>query len=510
MPDDDNGEQLAARFEELLRGVDHAQTSTTKYRQFEEFLAKATDNPPGAIYTTYVAKAGNFDVRMTQSVRARNASFRVALVPNELDLAPVAEQATRLAAERNLGISVLVVFDSPTGWRPRWGVEPFPRNAGLAGGPAGSMSPLEQVLGFKLQRYHYQPAEPPGPADPQTGGAVRAPRNPIAAIPPIVDPRIRRMLRNAVASSNAIMLVGPPGTGKSTLVEEIVRESAADPAAYGLSYGHNLSVVTPDESWTTRDLVGGISIEADGQLKFAPGHVLRAVAADNWLLLDEANRADLDKIFGGLLTWLAGQQVTVGRATPGSPAEIILSWFSDAKSIVEEIPAANGQPAATVYRAGRDWRLLGTYNSLDAHRVFRLGLALGRRFAQIPVPPPTPELFREIIQQRLEGVLNGETGERVADTVARIYEIHDASRAVALGPALFLSIPHYVRAGIKPHSDEPDRPEELIAKAYLSSFGTWLARLDDSVLDALGAGMSQNDALGSQWEWVREQLPNLA
>ena len=510
MPDDDDGEQLAARFEELLRGVDHAQTSTTKYRQFEEFLGQTLGVPPGAIYTTHIAKAGNFDVRMTQSPRARNASFRVALVPNELDLAPVIEQATRLASERNLGISVLVVFDSPTGWRPWWGVEPSPENAGAAGRPAGNMSPLERVLGFRLQRYSYQPPEPSGRADQETGGAVRAPRNPIAAIPPIVDLRIRRMLRNAVASSNAIMLVGPPGTGKSTLVEEIVRESAADPAAYGLSYGHDLSVVTPDESWTARDLVGGISIEADGQLKFAPGHVLRAVAADKWLLLDEANRADLDKIFGGLLTWLAGQQVTVGRDTPGSPAEIILSWSGEAKSAVEQIPAANGQPAANVYRAGREWRLLGTYNSLDAHRVFRLGLALGRRFAQIPVPPPTPELFREIIQQRLEGILNGETGQWVADTVARIYEVHDASRAVALGPALFLSIPRYVSAGTRPNCGEPGSKEELIAEAYLSAFGTWLARLDDDVLDALGTGMSQDDALGSQWEWVREQLPNLA
>lgn len=269
MPDHDNGEQLAARFEDLLRGVDHAQTSTTKYRQFEEFLGPTLDILPGAIYTSHIAKAGNFDVRMTQSDRARNASFRVALVPNELDLSPVAEQAARLAAERNPGTSVLVVFDSPTGWRPWWGIEASPENAGAAGRPAGDMNPLERVLGFRLQRYPYQPVEAPVPRDQETGSAIRAPRNPIAAIPPIVDPRIRRMLRNAVASSNAIMLIGPPGTGKSTLVEEIVRESAADPVAYGLSCRHDLSVVTPDESWTARDLVGGISVEADGQLKFA-------------------------------------------------------------------------------------------------------------------------------------------------------------------------------------------------------------------------------------------------
>jgi MoxR-like ATPase len=245
------------------------------------------------------------------------------------------------------------------------------------------------------------------------------------------------------------MLVGPPGTGKSTLVEQMVRESAEQPEAYGMTYGHELSIVTPDESWTARDLVGGTTIGQDGELQFAPGHVLQAIAADKWLLLDEANRADLDRIFGAMLTWLAGQQVSVGRDTPGSSAEIILTWSDQARSEVVDFEPADGRAAATVYRAGREWRLLGTYNSLDAYRVFRLGLALGRRFAQIPVPPPSSELFRQIVQQRVEGILENQAGQRVADVVARIYEVHSAVRALALGPALFLTIPDYVEAGLR-------------------------------------------------------------
>ena len=54
-------------FEQLLRGVDHAATSTTKYRLFERYLGGRLGLPPEAIYTTYVKKPGNFDVRMTQS-----------------------------------------------------------------------------------------------------------------------------------------------------------------------------------------------------------------------------------------------------------------------------------------------------------------------------------------------------------------------------------------------------------------------------------------------------------
>ena len=508
MPD---GSEIPEEFERLLRGVDHAATSTTKYRNFENYLGRVLDVPPETIYTTYVKKPGNFDVRMTQSARARNAPIRVALLPSVDDLPFVKDLAGRIAQERSPGTSIVLACEKPSAWRPWWGVEPAtpPWSPGMP----GPLRPLMTVPGFELVTYPFVPEEPT-PADRHAvttrpvEPTPRLPPSPIAAIPLVLDPRIRRMLRNAVASSKAIMLVGPPGTGKSTLVEQMVAETAERPGAYGLIHSHELSIVTPDESWTARELVGGFTVGPDGGLEFAPGHVLQAIAADKWLLLDEANRADMDRIFGGMLTWLAGQQVTVGRDTPGSSAEVILTWSDEAESDVQEFQPGDGRAASTIYRAGKDWRLLGTYNSLDAHRVFRLGLALGRRFAQIPVPPPSVELFQQIAHQRVEGMLEGSTGQRVADVVARIYEIHAASKAVALGPALFLSIPGYVEAGMR--DEQAASANELIAEAYLSSFGTWLARLDDDTLEELGRQMSQDDALGGEWSWVLEQLSNLA
>jgi len=508
MPD---GSEILREFERLLRTVDHAATSTSKYKGFENYLGQLLGVPPETVYTTFVRKPGNFDVRLTQSPRARNALVRVALLPSVDDVPFVRDLADRVARERSPGTSVVLACDEPSGWRPRWAVEPA--TPPWAPGAPGPLLPLTAVPGYELVTYPFVPEVPTSaalltlttrPAEP----TPRLPASPIAAIPLVLDPRIRRMLRNAVASSKAIMLVGPPGTGKSTLVEQMVAEAAERPGAYGLSSGHELSIVTPDESWTARELVGGVTVGSDGGLEFAPGHVLQAIAADKWLLLDEANRADLDRIFGGMLTWLAGQQVTVGRDTPGSSAEIILTWSDEAGSDVQDFQPGDGRAAATIYRAGQDWRLLGTYNSLDAHRVFRLGLALGRRFAQIPVPPPSAELFQQIVQQRVEGVLEGQAGPRIADVVARIYGIHAASKAVALGPALFLSIPGYVAAGVR--DEHAASLGELVAEAYLSSFGTWLARLDDDTLEELGSQMGRDDALGGEWSWVLEQLRNLA
>src|SRR5690606_32270056 len=93
---------------------------------------------------------------------------------------------------------------------------------------------------------------------------------------------------------------------------------------------HDPLWATPDESWTTRDLVGGDTI-VDGHIRFRPGWVVRAIADDRWLVLDEANRADMDRIFGGLLTWLSGGTVAIGSEHSGADArEILLGWTTGA------------------------------------------------------------------------------------------------------------------------------------------------------------------------------------
>lgn len=508
MPDEDSGEHLAAQFDQQLRDINHGQTSTTKYRNFEKFLGDVLGIAPAKIYTSHILRPGNFDVRMTQSPRARDAALRVALAPEAEDLGSIVSQSQRLVKESKPGSSILVVAKNPSGWRPTWGMQPNVQGEGNTLPVPGDMGRLTSIQNFTLDKYDYKPMRPEDVIPPARQVAADALPSPIATIPPIVDQRIHRMLRNAIASSKAIMLVGPPGTGKSTLVEEIVKECEANPKAYGMTHPHLLSTVTPDESWTTRDLVGGTTVDEKGNLVFAPGHVLQAIEADKWLLLDEANRADLDRIFGGLLTWLSGQQVTVGRKTPGSATEITLSWSDDPRSHVDR--------DKTTYRAGKEWRLLGTYNSLDAHRVFRMGLALSRRFAQVPVPPPPADQFHDIVRQRLEENLEGPLGDHVAEKIARVYEIHANSKAAALGPAPFLSILEYVGTGLEANpldlrtAANPNAADELISEAYLSSFGTWLARLDDDILDELGTGLRGDDALGNQWDWVREQLPNLA
>jgi hypothetical protein len=266
-------------------------------------------------------------------------------------------------------------------------------------------------------------------------------------------------------------------------------------------------------------------------LRFRPGRVLDAIANDRWLVIDEANRADLDRIFGGLLTWLSRQQVTVGRASTkvGSPL-VRLGWTDEVTSFAEgtdRLTEADVGVDPIDYWAGSEFRLLGTYNALDAQRVFRFGLALGRRFAQVPVPPAEVADFRAILETPAAEIADAKVRERVISTVVALYRSHHSTAGARLGPAMFLSIPEYVAKGIAladlvglDASDE-EQVLGLTLEAYLLSTGSWLARLDehselpelaqqlttpsvDEGGDPVPAALSQGE-----WDWIAGQLPTI-
>lgn len=351
-----------------------------------------------------------------------------------------------------------------------------------------------------------------------TAVSVAAVPVPEPSEPPVrVDDRIRRMVRTAIRSAPAVILVGPPGTGKTTLLREVFDEVERNPAAYGLSTFADPLWATPDESWTVRELVGGDTI-VDGAIQFRPGWVLRAIAGNTWLVLDEVNRADMDRIFGGLLTWLSGGSVTLGTASTdlGAP-HIELAWSDNVASQVEGIDEKGvfaGVGGKVRYSAGKGWRLLGTYNALDAQRVFRFGAALGRRFVRVPIPAPSPALFAEVLAERAEGIPAG-----VRAGVDGLYNAHYAKEETQLGPAVFLAMCSYLRAslpspGVSDGSGAgtPAAVDDgkALAEAYVVHAGTWLAHLDRRDLDALGERVRSGVMSPEEWSWVTQMIRSLA
>lgn len=187
----------------------------------------------------------------------------------------------------------------------------------------------------------------------------------------------RSLLSRVVAELLAgrhVLLVGPVGTGKTSLAIKLCE-----------ALGYAPLTATASAEWTAADIVGGFwpRTEGDGKTTFAfrPGVFTEAVFANwspgpeqdgetlwsrhpvggRWLVLDELNRADMDRAMGGLFTAMETRRLRVPLQGTDSIG-------------TTEVPIP------------QDFRVIATMNTADRHYLFKLSEALRRRFAFIEVP----------------------------------------------------------------------------------------------------------------------------
>lgn len=240
---------------------------------------------------------------------------------------------------------------------------------------------------------------------------------------------LEKQINSAIKMGKNIILIGAPGTGKSKVAQQICEH-----------FTYDYDMVTASYNWSNYEIIGGYKINKDKDMYFDEGILLKSIKdsennciKNKWLIVDELNRADIDKAFGSLFSVLAGDEVT-------------LSYEKDGKNIVIRSQAKHeilDRIETHEYIIPHGWRLIATMNSYDKASLYEMSYAFMRRFAFISIENSknidinTIKKFFSIWKikdDKIDDIL-------ISDVIVHIWKCVNKIRAI--GPAIIRDIANY-------------------------------------------------------------------
>ena len=250
-------------------------------------------------------------------------------------------------------------------------------------------------------------------------------------------------------SSKNIIFEGVPGTGKTVLAKDICEHAKNE------HFCNDYIITTATSDWTTYDVIGGLMPDINGNLNFEEGIFLKAIRENKLLIIDEINRADIDKAFGQLFTVLSGSNVELNYKIDGNNIKI---------GHTENLESYYDNSTKTYY-IGKNFRILATMNNYDKDSLYELSYAFMRRFAFTEINIPNPEEYNSLIDKWNEELVIKLSQEYV-DSLKLLLNLNQYRK---LGPAIYYDVIQYMDHRLKFESDQ-NILEEVILSFIIPQF----------------------------------------